>query len=155
MTEPTKAAKLADRNFGVASFKFNRWSAELDETQTLDDALLPAFWANLSAQIMGHDKTRGRGDIIEVRKRDTGLYAELIVTEIGPGYVKVEPIRAYEPKVTEVPDDVPFITRWNVGKRLHEVLRKADNQVMTGGFQSKEKAVEWIADHMAKMKVAA
>jgi hypothetical protein len=35
------------------------------------------------------------------------------------------------------------------------VLRRADNQMMAGGFQSKQKAVDWITDHMAKTKVAA
>lgn len=151
MTETAKP-KFAERSFGVASFKYNRWSLDLAEAHTLEDALNDtSLWSNIVNQIAGHDKTKGRGDVVEVRKADTGLYAELLIVEIGPGYVKAEPIRAYEPKVPEVPEGVPFVTKWNVGKRTHDVVRKADGQVMVGGFQTKVKAIEWITDHMSKM----
>lgn len=153
MTETTK--KFAERNFGLAEFKRNVWHIVLEEHETFDDATNGSSWANLVSKIVGHDKSRGPGDRIEVWKPDTGAFGEMIINEIGPGYVRASFIRAYEPKVVEVSADVPFITRWNPGKKTHEVLRRADNQVMSGGFQSKDKAVEWIADHMAKTKQAA
>jgi hypothetical protein len=34
---------------------------------------------------------------------------------------------------------------------MHDVIRKADGQVLAAGFQSKDKAIEWIDDHMRKM----
>lgn len=151
----TETKKFSDRNFGLAEFKRNVWHLKLEEAETFDDATNSASWVNLVDKIIGHDKARGPGDRIEVWKPDTGAFGEMIINEIGPGYVRANFIRAYEPKVAEIPEGVPFVTRWNVGKRAHDVLRKADNQVMAGGFQSKNKAVEWINDHMAKMKVAA
>lgn len=153
MTETTK--KFAERSFGLAEFQRNVWHITLGEHETFDDALNGPSWSNLVSKIIGHDKTRGPGDRIEVWKPDTGAFGEMIITEVGPGYVRANFIRAYEPKLIEIDEDVPFVTRWNVGKRRHEVLRRADNQIMQGDFQSKEKAVAWIADHIAKTRQAA
>lgn len=151
---PIKSTPHAvDRNFGVESFKFNRWSCELDETQTLEDALNPSFWSGQVEKIMGHNKTnpRGRGDIIALRQISTGLYVELLVLEVGTGFIKVEPIREFQPKDVTISDTSPLTTRWNVGKRKHEVVRKVDNQVMAADFQTKQSAADWIADHMKKL----
>lgn len=142
-----------DKNFGIATLKFNRWSAELDEAQTLDDALTPTFWSGQAEKLMGHDKAnpRGRGDIIEIRKLDTGLYAELLVVEIGKGFIKTELVRRAEPEAVTVPDDSPLTTRWNVGKRAHDVIRRSDNEVMARDFQTKAAALEWITKHLTAM----
>lgn len=146
-----KTVKFQRRDFQVAGQLFNRWQMNLPANVELETVFEPAAWTHLVDAIWGHNKAGGRGDIIEVRKLDTGLYAEVMVTEISAGFVKVAPIRAYEPKVVEVAESVPFSTRWNVGKLRHEVLRKADNQIMAGDFQSKQSAVEWIDNHMKAM----
>ena len=144
--------RVNDRNFGLAEHKFRRWSAELTEEQTLEQAMKPEFWANQAAKIMGHDPANplGRGDIIEVRKPDTGLYAELIVRAIGQGYVRCEVIRAQEPDVVEAPKDSPLKVKWNVGKRMFDVVRD-DGTIMARDFQTKDAAVAWINDHLGKM----
>jgi hypothetical protein len=145
--------RLTDRNFGVSSFKFNRWSAVLEGEQTIDDALRPDFWANLVEKIAGFDKAnpKGRGDIIEVRNLETGLYAELIVRAIGQGFVKVDVLRAQEPDTAELAENSPLTTKWNPGKKLHQVIRASDRTVMHPGFQTKEDAVAWITDHMKQL----
>jgi len=150
MADNSPKRRLMDSRFAVASFRYNRWSADLDETQTLEDALEPSFWSSAVDKIMGHDKLnpKGIGDIIEVRKRDTALFAELMVLEVGPGFIKVDLIRKYEPPAVPVIEDAPFTTKWNVGRRAHEVIRKGDHQVMASGFQSKDGAAAWIAKHM-------
>ena len=103
---------------------------------------------------MGHDKAhpKGRGDIIEVRKPDPGLYAELLVTEVGTGFVRVRPIKAYEPAQVDVKSESPMTTKWNFGKKVHEVIRKSDGAVMAGNFQSKESAVAWIENYMKMLQ---
>jgi hypothetical protein len=151
MNDPKR--RMSARNFGISTFKFNRWSAELTEDQSLEDALKPEFWVDLASQVMGHDAAnpKGRGDIIEVRKLDTGLYAELIVTEVNKGFLKVRLQHKDQPAIAEVSEGSPLTTKWNVGKRMHDVIRKADGQVLAAGFQSKDKAIEWIDDHLRKM----
>ena len=145
--------RFLGKNFGVASYKFNRWSAELEEAQSLDDALNANFWAAQADMIMGADKTKpkGRGDIIEVRKADTGLYAELLVTEIGKGFVKVKLVSRAELEAVDLPEESPLKTRWNVGSKTHDVIRASDNQVMRGGFQTKASAIAWIEEHSKAM----
>lgn len=145
--------RLLDSDFAVSSFRYNRWSAILKEDQTIADALSPAFWTNQADKIMGHDKANPRGllDIIEVRKPDAGAYYELIITEIGLGFVRVAPVRAYEPPAIALADDSPLTTKWNVGKRCHDVVRKSDNTVMKPGFQTKASAAAWIAEHVKAM----
>jgi hypothetical protein len=153
-------AKFNNRNFELASFRYNTWCLDLQENETLEDALDPVAWANLCDKVMGFDKVnpKGRGDIIEVRKADTSLFARLLIVEARPGYIKTSLIEKQEPPAATIPDSVPYVTRWNVGKRLHEVLRKADNYVMSvpnGGFQTKESAVDWIAQQVSLTKTAA
>lgn len=154
--EPKVQQKMLDRNFGVASFKYNRWSADLEEHQTIEDALTPQFWASQSEKIMGHNRAspKGRGDIIELRKPSTSLYVELLVTEVGTGYIKVAAIRQHLPEAIALPENLPFEVRWNKAKKGHEVVRKADKLVMAAGpFQTPEAAAAWIADHMKAMAV--
>lgn len=147
---------LNERNFGEISFKFRRWSAELSPDQSLEDCLVPEFWKQQAQVIAGHDKAnpKGRGDIIEVRKPDSGAYAEFIVTEVGPGFVRVRPLKAYEPpKVSERPDSA-LTTKWDIGRKVHNVVRKSDGQVMAAGFQTKDAAVAWIENFTATFKAA-
>lgn len=152
MADPIKK-RASMRNFGITTFKFNRWSVELPEEHSLEDVMEPTYWVDIASQVMGHDKAapKGRGDVIEIRKLDTGLYAELIVTEVGNGFLKVRQLLRDQPAVPEVSEGSPLKTKWNVGKRSHDVVRAADGQVMASGFQTKEKAIEWIEDHLRKM----
>lgn len=146
--------QLNERQFGELSFKFRRWSAELSPDQTLEDTLVPEFWKMQAQVIAGHDKVnpRGRGDIIEVRKLDTGAYAELLVTEVGPGFIRVRPLKASEAPVVKEDTSSALTTKWNIGTKRHDVVRKADGQVMQSGFQTKDSAVAWIATFTQKMQ---
>lgn len=150
---PLRKRRLKSQNFSAFGFKYNRWQATLDETQVLDDTLDPTFWSEQAAKIMGHDQANpgGRGDIIEIRKPDTGLYAEVLIVEIGPGFVKVIPVRVAAPETAEVPEKSPLTTKWNAGKRTHDVVRKSDGQVMRAGFQTKPAATAWIVEHLKAM----
>jgi hypothetical protein len=151
--DPAVRQRMLDKNFAlnVAGFKFNSWSALLEESQTIEHALDPKFWSDQVGKIIGHNKAGGRGDIIEVRKLSTGLYAQLSIVEIAVGYVRVELIRGAEPSQAEVAEDCPLTTRWNAGAKTHEVIRKGDNAVLQGGFQTKNGAVAWLLDHINKM----
>lgn len=145
--------RLISKDFGLVQFKHNRWSADLTEQQTIEDAVNPVFWANVADIIMGADKAapKGRGDIIEVRKLDASLYAELLIIEIGKGYVKTLLVRGAEPPEVVVPEESPLIPKWNVGRRAFDVVRKGDSEVMSQGHQTKHAAVEWINKHRAVM----
>lgn len=152
---PAVAPKQRIRSsvFGVQSYMFTRWSAELTEAQTIEDALDPTFWADIAHKIIGEDKAKpkGRGDIIEVRKLDTGLYAELLIVETGPGFIRTQVIRSAEQASVDIPEKSPLGTKWNVGTKRHDVVRKADGVVLAGNFQTKSAAAAWITDHLKKL----
>lgn len=158
MTDPTpmpadkRPQRLLNNAFGVESFKFNRWSAVLTETQTLDDALRPEFFAEQSSTIMGHNPgaPSGRGDIIIVRKPDTNGYWELHIDEIGKGFIKTTLKADVKREPVEIPEG-GLTTKWNVGRLCHEVIRKDTGAVMFTGFQTKPAAVQWITDHLKAM----
>lgn len=153
----TQTRKMQARDFGLGDFKRNRWRATLQEHQTFEQTLEQTFWANQAAAIMGYDKTapKGVGDIIEVFKPDTQLYAELLIVGIGEGFVKVRKIRMEQELVLELKSDSPLKTRWNPGKKCHEVVRPegegAQVTVMAGGFQTKGDAIAWISKHLEQM----
>lgn len=149
--------RALDKDFrlDLSGFVFNQWAYILGEQHTLADALDPVFWADQVDKIMGHDKSRGRGDTINVWKPSTGESALLRIIEINVGFVRTVLMQSASPPQVEIAADSPLDTRWNVGSRTHEVIRKADRQILQGGFQTKAKAAEWIADHLAKMNRAA
>ena len=144
---------LSERQFGEISFKFRRWSAELTQDQTIEDTLVPEFWKQAAATIIGYDKAnpKGRGDIIEVRKPDTGDYLELLVTEVGSGYVRVRPIKVSTAPAAQENPDSAMTTKWNIGTKRHDVVRKSDGQVMAKDFQTKDSALAWIANFTQKL----
>jgi len=142
--------RALDRSFGLESFKYNTWAYDLDEPFTFDDVMKPDFWATQAHKLMGHDKQKGRGDILRVRELRTGAMAEYQILELGVGYVKVNKIREAAAPSAEIPESSPLTTRYNIGKRTHEVIRKADGNVLMPGFQSKAAAAAWIAEHSAK-----
>lgn len=139
------------KDFGLAEFKRNTWRVELSPDQTIDDTADPKFFRNQVGLVIGHNKTGGRGDLIEVWKPDTSELALLVIVEIGVGYIRTTMKDRFAPEEVEIPDGVPFITRWNVGRRAHEVLRKADDAVMASNFQTKASALAWISQHMKAM----
>jgi hypothetical protein len=147
----TTAQKMLTKNFGLAEFKRRRWAADLDEAQSLEDALEPAFWSHMVEAIMGQDKKGGRGDIIEVYKADTSQFAELLIVEIGVGYVKTKLLRDTGADDAQLPEDAPLKTKWNFGAKTHDVVRADDGTLIQGGFQTKSAAIEWINNHQVKM----
>lgn len=159
MSDTTVAAvklvkpNMMDKNFGLSEFKSRRWRAELTEAQTVADTGDPTFWRHQADKIIGHDKlaAKGRGDIIEIYKPDTSEYVELLVVEIGNGFVKTRLISHSKPEDVALSDESPLIIKWNVGKRCHEVVRKADGNAMSSGFQTKLGAAEWIEKHLKAM----
>lgn len=154
MSDPKRFVPVArplDRDFGVAQYKRNEWRLELDAHFKFDDVMVPQFWANQVDKVRGHNKQGGRGDILEIWQPSTESYGKFLIVAIGDGYLKLRPIEAIKAPDVSVPADSPLVTRWNVGKRGHEVIRSDDGVVMAGPFQIKGDAVSWIEDHLKKM----
>lgn len=154
MAEPTPITlkhRLKHRIRDMGSPLNNRWQAYLTEEQTLEHALEGAFWTDAAEVVKGFDGKGGRQDIIELRKPDTSEYWELMIDEVGKGYLRVRVMYRDNPPAAIVPDDSPLTMKWVVGNRTYDVIRKLDNEVMSRGFQTKRLAAEWITKHMKAM----
>lgn len=139
--------------FGAASFGFNRWTAILEEGQTIEDALKDTFWGHVADKVKGFDKTKpaGKGDIIEVRSFDLADYCELYIVAVSNGALSVRLMRmdkAVEP--VAIAEDSPLDIKWNVGKRAYDVIRKEGREVVSSGHQTKQAAAGWIADTLKR-----
>jgi len=147
----------SDFRLDLSGFVSNVWSAQLKESQTFEHCLEPAFWMDVVTKVLGDDKTNTRGllDKVVARKADTMQVADFIIVGIGPGRMRlVEERRFVGAAVPELKADSPLKTRWNPGKKGHEVVRQdgeSSVSVMAGPFQDKGAAVAWINDHMTKM----
>lgn len=151
MTAP-RQSRMHSKNFGQEEFKFRTWSAVLEETQTLEDALNPRFWIDQASQLMGFDKTNvmGRGDTIIVRKHDMTERWVLQVVEIGTGFIKAVLIAEGGLKDPVLPEASPLEWKWNAGRKAYDVIRK-DGFVLSSGHQTKDAAKAWIMDHTKAM----
>jgi hypothetical protein len=144
MTDETKALpKFSARDFGVAQFKRNEWRLELSEAHGMSDVENSRLWGDILGKI-------ARGDTVEAFKADSGEWAKFVASEVGPGFIKMGRVEGYTPAAVEIPEGALKV-KWNVGKRSFDVAREADGFVMSGGFQTKASAAEWINDHMKKM----
>lgn len=142
------------QSFGLEEQRYRTWSADLTPDQTLDDVFNPLFWATHAEKIMGHDLKKGIGDLINIRQRSSGLLAQVIVLEVGKGFLKcglVENGRYQPPEIT-IPEDSPLTLRWNDTERAWHVVNKRDMSVMRGPFQSKGSAADWLVKHLASMQ---
>lgn len=151
--------KLAAAAFrlDMSGFCSNIFRVDLPEHQSFDDCLDPTFWMHVVTKVAGDNKEnlRGVGDKIVVFKRDTMSLREYMISGIGEGFIKLIEAAKYDsPVAPELPATSPLQTRWNVGKRGHEVIREEAAgivTVMAGPFQTKPEAVGWINDHLKKM----
>ncbi len=138
--------KLLAGDFAETAVHHNRWSAHLSEGFTLEDVTKEVFWANIAPKLRP-------GDIIEIRKNDNSLYAELYVRACDAAWANVSVMGDHPmgPADDVVPANVPFDVKWTAGKQCFEVIRRLDRQVVHSGFALRERAVEWIRDHLKAM----
>lgn len=150
---PPRMSRMSTKNFAGAAFRYNEWAADLDENQEMDDVFNPRFWVDQAATLMGFDKTQPKGlmDIIHVRKRDAMQYAKLMVVEIGAGYIKTVLIEAAAARPVTLPETSALAIKWNPARKAHDVIRRADNVVLSGGYQTKDAAKAWIDQHTKAM----
>lgn len=153
----SRALSPAHFKLDVSGFATNIWRADLPEDQKFEDCAEPRFWTHVAHKIAGDNPNdyRGIGDEIAVFKRDTMERRKYLIAGIGANFIKLAEFeRAGLPAVSDLPADSPLKTRWNPGKKCHEVVRiESGNMVtvMQSGFQDKAGAAGWIENHTKAM----
>jgi hypothetical protein len=149
--EKPRLERMSSQNFGALEFKRNTWFYELTEAQTKEDLSRPEFWADKSDQVRGHDGRGGIGDLMLLDKPDSGWSAWARINVVGKGFLKISIFSECKPEQVEVAKESPLATRWNPGRKCHEVIRASSKDLMASGFQQKADAVAWINDHLRQM----
>jgi len=125
------------------------YGAALTDSQTIDDALQPAFWAHVAHKLR-------QGDLIRILPERGDYYALLMVRTVGKAYANVTLLHKVEfdgaeaaPAVASVGDE--FEVKWSGPSTKFRVVRVSDKQIMHDGFAAKEDAVKWVKDYIAAL----
>lgn len=147
--KPDRNLQLSPARFQGREYSNNDHVVTIESTWTLDDVVKPIFWSSVWQKMRRYDK-------VSVRVDDGSWYAELLVTQVGTGYVFVQatafidfnaqaPVR--DAKVDaiegfEIRERGPFL-KWCV-------IRKADSKVIAEKCDSKIIAEEWLQNHQTQ-----
>jgi hypothetical protein len=130
--------KLLQNRIKQADFIRTVWSAQPEPGTTLDEMLLPEYWANVA-------KTLKKGDRIDVTSADGEWLAELLVRASADNSVTVSVLQKYVFSTPEAPvvDDA-FDIKHRGGAKW-SVLRKSDKRVMVENLETRNEAESWVA----------
>lgn len=139
--------KLAVHELPAAEYQRMDWIAKPERGTTLDEMLVPAYWAHTAKSLKPLDR-------IEVRPGDGEWWAELLVRAVEPAAVKVHVLRhiEFDRKVSvaasavEAPEGYEFKFR---GKRAWCVIRLSDNVILKEDEHSKPAIAAWLDRHLA------
>lgn len=113
---------------------------------TIEDALRPEYWVHHAYRLKANPIT-GQADWagakLEIHTEDHSHYAELYVRAVLEKALIVQIINGPHYLGISSAETSGYETRWNVGKRGHDVIRRSDRQIV-GHFATKELAKEWI-----------
>lgn len=150
LAEKKTPPSLHASKFHIDGHQYIRFSATLPVGVTIEDALQPEYWVHichiLQKEPVAGDRDKA-GSIIEVRTEDHAFYAELYVRAVQERGLIVELVRdvvSFGPK--EVLKEEGFETRWNIGKKGFDIIRKTDREIVADAatLPTKEMANEWI-----------
>lgn len=135
----------------AAEYQRNEWVAKPEAGTSLEEMLVPAYWANVA-------KTMKQWDRVEVRPADGSWYAELLVRVVEPFAVLVHVLRRVEFKPTlkakseiDVPEGYEIKFR---GKAGWCIVRNDDNTILKEKEDSKEAALVWLQAHLRALQPA-
>jgi len=140
------ATKILDASFQRAGHFRASYEAIIPAGMALKDVLSPEFWANTARRMR-------QFDIIAVMPEDGAFYAELIVQTVGTGFAKVAVVLEVQLDADSegVVTDKSVIVKWRGPSCKFGVVRTSDKMVLREGFDDKDDAERWAADHLKAM----
>jgi len=133
-------------NFNQFEFHALRYSALIPHGVTLEQILVPGFWAH-------HAKDLRPGDEIRARAEDGSWMAELYIIEASRTSVIVQVLHKHDLKrpVASKKAIDEFIAlheiRWANPTYKHRVVRLGDGAILNQGFEQKIDAETWLRKH--------
>lgn len=141
---------LNQGHIGLEQFKHQTWSVTLPAGVEYEAVLNEDAWKHVAGKIQ-------RGDTVSVRTEDHRFVASLYVIAVDKLWVKTKEmwfVSLVAAEAEHADDAGGYIVKWSSPKTLFGVYRKSDGERIKDGFQTKELAFEWLADHI-KQTVAA
>ena len=144
-----KPRVILSKNLTPSGHRYGRMEVTMPVGFTIEDAMKPECWANVAHQFrkvaMTNDPDQV-GTILELRTEDHAFYAELYIRAVNERSLTVAILREpvyFGPAAVK---SAGFETRWNVGKRGFDVLRKSDRQIVAdaASIKTREQAQDWI-----------
>ena len=129
--------KILQNRIKQADFIRTVWSAQPEPGTTLDEMLLPEYWAHVA-------KTLKKGDRIDVTSADGEWFAELYVRASTDNSVLVTVLQKYVFSAPEVPADDAFEIKHRGGAKW-SVIRKSDKRVLVENLETRGEADTWVS----------
>lgn len=138
--------QLVVPRFALAEHKRAVWQASVPAGVDFEDVKTPEFFAHVAKKITICDR-------IEVLTDDGLYFAELLVQDVGSGYVKTAVLRFVElaPPIKVEGEATKFDVKWMGPHKKHVVIRKSDNFMVREGLATKSEAHDWVAGHVKAM----
>lgn len=139
--------KLMERNLHAADFARQVFRVNPPAGTTLDEMLVPEYWAHVARRMTPHD-------VVEVVPEDGSFYARLFVLNSDKLWVKMAKLDYVEfGDAGQRPAQADkFEAKFggpNVKWRVHN---KSDNSLVSGdSFQTRADAEKWIEQHSKAM----
>ena len=127
--------------------------ADIDVTMpvghTLEDALRSEYWALHAHKMLKPQFGSGpdwSGAIIYLRTDDHALYCQLYVRAVRQAGLDVAIVGAPTNFGPEVLNTGGYESRWNVGKRGYDIIRKSDRSIVADGknMRTRDDVQAWI-----------
>lgn len=143
MSTNSQPREILPSRIKLAEFARSVWNVTPEHGTTFEDVCRDEYWQ------MARNELRV-GDRIELIAEDGAWYAELIVLCLKPRGVQVGAIRhvSFEDEAEQGAGSEDFLVKWRSPRSRFAVMRKADGQVLKEGFDQKEEAQSWLADHL-------
>lgn len=149
--------QLAPDNLKQFDYNSTRHDAVVPQGVSLDDLLVPAFWAHHAIKLRPWDEVRARAE-------DGTWVASLLVLDTSRTWAKVHllafhPLTTGDVSLTQASEAEvkAFVGKHRVtfrGAHKWSVVRIADSSVLEEGRATKEEAVSWLEAH-ARTQVGA
>ena len=143
MAEEKKRAPMIDSTrMRLAEYERQVWVANIEFGTTVDDIMVPGFWAHMAAQLRPYDE-------IEARSDDGTWIAHLVVTGCERTWARVAIDRVVKLTTAEVAETqaVQHKIEWKGPQDKFTVIRLNDSERIRKGFATKEEAAAWLREH--------
>jgi hypothetical protein len=140
---PKRTPMITATRMRSAEYERQVWVANIEYGVSIEDIMVPGFWAHMANKLRPYDH-------IEARADDGTWIAHLIVTGCDRTWarVAVDRVTKLTPKdISDTQAVQQHRVEWKGPHNKFVVIRIADNEPVKTGFGTKEDAAMWQREH--------